>query len=398
VFNLCNKKLHIVFVTKELGINKNTGGIGTYVWDLAKSIVKNKHDVTVVTEQIDERKDFWMEGVRIVCLSPEIANNPYLNLIKYWKEFHRYRLDIVNVLNKINEEKKIDVVEFAEYRAEGLLWENESIHTIVRWHTPLGWEFNLRKVLYFPINKLIRRYEIQSIKKANYISFPSEWMKEKVEEIVSLKNKSIVIPNGINISEWKYDFPNELFGNGDNEINIVYAGTLNDRKGFKELIQAVRKLRDEDYKIKLYLIGRQSSSSRKYIKKNKLQNCEWLNVIEPLNRNLLNQYYAQADICCFPSWFETVGIVNLEAMASKGIVVTSTNSGMREIINDGVNGYLVEPKNSKLLANKIKEIIKLNTSSKNRIKENARETIENSIDNNVVGIDYLNMCFKLLQN
>ncbi|WP_040207162.1 glycosyltransferase family 4 protein [Neobacillus jeddahensis] len=393
---MCNRKLHIVFVTKELGINKNTGGIGTYVWDLAKSIVKSNHNVTVVTEQTDERQELWMEGVRIICVSPETPANPYLNIKKYWSEFHRYRLDIVNTLNNINKEEKIDIVEFAEYRAESLFWNNKSIKTIVRWHTPLGWEFNLRKVLYYPINKIIRKYEIKCIEKANYISFPSGWMKEKVEEVLSVGNNSIVIPNGINIDEWNYEFTNNLFVK-DNEINIVYAGTLNDRKGFKELIEAVQILRKKKYKINLYLIGRQSSSSRNYLEKNNLTNCEWLNIIDPLNRNLLNQYYAQSDICCFPSWFETVGIVNLEAMASKGIVISSTNSGMREIIEDGVNGYLVNPKDSNLLAKKIEEAINLNTDSKNKIQEKARETIEQSIANKVVSKQYLNLCLNLLQ-
>lgn len=48
-----------------------------------------------------------------------------------------------------------------------------------------------------------------------------------------------------------------------------------------------------------------------------------------------------------------MGIVCLESMAIGNIVIGSKNGGMAEIITDGVDGYLVEPRNINAIANSI---------------------------------------------
>ena len=233
-----NKKLHIVFVTRELGINKNTGGIGTYVWDLAKSIVKGDNDVTIITEKVNNVPEEFkvVEGVNIIFLESEKPYNPYLNPYKYWTEFRRYRKNIADTIKKLHENKKIDIIEFPEFRAENFMCDN-SIPTIIRWHTPLGNEISLRKIIYYPIGKIIRYLEIKSLKKAKCITFPSDWMKKKVEEVIQIQStKKVVIPNGINIDEWDFKKGKNVFRNTtESEINIVYAGTLIKRKGIRDI-------------------------------------------------------------------------------------------------------------------------------------------------------------------
>lgn len=67
-------------------------------------------------------------------------------------------------------------------------------------------------------------------------------------------------------------------------------------------------------------------------------------------REKLKLLYAQSKISCFPSWWENMPLVCLEAMLAGNIVIGSTNGGMAEIIENNINGYLVEPHNPRALA------------------------------------------------
>ncbi len=56
----------------------------------------------------------------------------------------------------------------------------------------------------------------------------------------------------------------------------------------------------------------------------------------------LADYYAMADVCVVPSLTESFGLVALEAQALGTPVVAAAVGGLREMVEDGVTGYLVE--------------------------------------------------------
>ncbi|GAG02365.1 unnamed protein product, partial [marine sediment metagenome] len=71
----------------------------------------------------------------------------------------------------------------------------------------------------------------------------------------------------------------------------------------------------------------------------------------------LGQLYSKADIFILPSVWEAFGIVLLEAM-SFGIPIVATNAGgIPELVEDGVEGFLVPPKDAKALATALQKLI-----------------------------------------
>ncbi len=62
---------------------------------------------------------------------------------------------------------------------------------------------------------------------------------------------------------------------------------------------------------------------------------------EMLSKPDVIQMYSHATVFCCPSIYEPFGIINLEAMACKTAVVASAVGGIKEVVVDGVTGYLV---------------------------------------------------------
>ena len=99
--------------------------------------------------------------------------------------------------------------------------------------------------------------------------------------------------------------------------------------------------------------------------------------IIPINRDNRFNYYKNALLCCFPAHFEPFGLTCIEAMFVGGLVLGSSSGGMSEIIKDGEDGFLVAPKNKKLLQNKIIEILALEKTNKEAIKFSAGNKVLN---------------------
>ena len=75
-----------------------------------------------------------------------------------------------------------------------------------------------------------------------------------------------------------------------------------------------------------------------------------------------------------PSVEETLGLVYLEAMMNGCITVGTRGEGIDGIIEDGLNGFLVEPNSANCVYETLKKIIELSTLEAKKISKNATET------------------------
>jgi glycosyltransferase involved in cell wall biosynthesis len=139
---------------------------------------------------------------------------------------------------------------------------------------------------------------------------------------------------------------------------ILAIGRLIELKGYKYLIEALRLL-PEDTPAHLLIGGdgalRQTLESQ--VKQNGLS--DRVTFLGHIPNHLAPLYYRRADIYAQPSIIdkngntEGLGVTLLEAMACEIPCVGSRTGGIPEIIVDGKNGFLVEPKDSRQLADKL---------------------------------------------
>ncbi len=94
-----------------------------------------------------------------------------------------------------------------------------------------------------------------------------------------------------------------------------------------------------------------------------------------LEGETLGAAYASADAFVFPSRTETLGLVLLEAMAAGCPVVAARSGGIPDIVTDGVNGYLFDPKDSTGAVTATKRLLEAQ-SEREELREKARQEAE----------------------
>ncbi len=203
----------------------------------------------------------------------------------------------------------------------------------------------------------LRPFHLFAFKKAQKIFVSNPNLISNSNYLKKFKEKCVVIPFGIDIKneltekikeeslEIKNKFGNPL---------ILSVGRLVYYKGFEYLIKAAKNV---DAKFLIIGNGPLELELKSLIKKLKLENKVF---IIPSVKNLVPYYYA-CDIFVLPSIFksETFGIVLLEAMAcGKPVISTDLDTGTSWINIDKETGFVVEPKNSKELAEKIDMLLK----------------------------------------
>lgn len=172
----------------------------------------------------------------------------------------------------------------------------------------------------------------------------------------------VAVPCGDNFPEASavkrnYDHP---------KLKVLFVGNITQQKGLHVLVKAMHKLGEN---ISLSIIGRDDldlrymQSIKKYISINSLGNR--ITFYGPITGEALQEKYLEHDIFALPSMNEAYGIVFLEAMQFALPVIACAAGGAKEIIEDSVSGYLIEPEDNHKLA----EIISMLDSDRKLLKE-----------------------------
>ncbi|MBK9404429.1 MAG: glycosyltransferase [Ignavibacteria bacterium] len=195
-----------------------------------------------------------------------------------------------------------------------------------------------------------------------------------------------VIYNGINFDKIKYKLSNgEILklrskNNIDSDDFVISViGRLDKQKGHLIFLESVKEIIHQNKKIKILLIGDGSLREQIeiFIKENNLSSQVIMKGFQPDSE----PYIEISDLICVPSLWEGFGLVIIEGMIKKKIILASDVGGIPEIIEDGKTGFLFKSQNKTELIKKLIYIYS-NIKELDHIKEKAVSVIKDNFDIN----------------
>ena len=114
-------------------------------------------------------------------------------------------------------------------------------------------------------------------------------------------------------------------------------------------------------------------------------------------REDMRAVFAESHLVTLPSLGEGLPTVLLEAAACSRAIVATDVPGCRDVVQHGFNGLLVPPKNSKALADALKQLL-VDKHKRIQMGRNGRQLIEERFDNHRVNVQTISIYRKLLDS
>ena len=353
-----------------LALHLGYGGIEKCIAALANSLVDTyKVEILAIYKLYDEPAFYIDPKVHIRYLSKVVPNkNDFKYAVKRVNIFKIIK-EAIKALNILRIKRKVlidaidscdsDIIISTRDYTNKYLGEYRNNNVIA-----IGWEHNHPHG-----DKVIMKRLRNSCKYLDKLVVVSRELKHIYSEDFKkndIKCQVEYIPNFLEVLPKKI---NKL----DNK-NIISVGRLEPEKGFLDLVSVFKLMELKDGDVYLNLVG--DGSQKDKIFKNIVDNNISRKVRMPgyLDFEELNKLYEKSSLYLMTSYTESFGLVLIEAM-SHGIPVIafSCAEGAKELINNGVNGYLINNRNEHEMADRAVKLLN-NPDKLKELGENARTT------------------------
>lgn len=316
--------------------------------EIAISAQQNNYDVTILTKNTGHFCEIESLGLKAIDLP---INPTGMNLMEEWRTF--------KFLRNIYAREKPDIVHHVGLK--NILWGGLAarildIRGVVNAVSGLGGLFNdgnistITRIILYVMKYSNNRPGVKVIFQNN--DDMAIFLENKV---VSKEQIEFTKGSGIDLNDYSFvDMPN------DDCVNIIFTARMVREKGVCDLIKAAEILKSE-YKrrVKFLLCGRLTPNKTGITEEYMKEHCDGEYICWLGERKDIHQLLKKSHIMAFPSYYrEGVPKSLIEASAIGRPIVTCNSVGCKDVVDDGVNGFLVPPKSPEILANKLSLLIK----------------------------------------
>ena len=226
------------------------------------------------------------------------------------------------------------------------------------------------KIIYHLHNKGVSTYEHKTFNRILYrfvfknteVILLSNLLYPDVQAFVP-RHKVHICPNGTPEQNKNFDstFINESNSSDHKKtVQILFFSNLIKSKGVYILLDACALLKKKGIQFECVFIGGEGDINatllNKYIKD--LDLCQHVCYLGEKFGIEKNKAFESTDIFVFPTYFETFGLVNIEAMQYSKPVISTYEGGIPDIIENNITGFLIPQQNCEILAEKLEILIK----------------------------------------
>ena len=353
------------------------GGTQEVIRGLSKSLQAKSHNVIVVTFSMQESSPGYevIAGVRVFRQKVPFLILPPSGIKGVFKVLGLFFL-LPALLIRLHKIFKANDIQIVNVHFTGL---NAFCVCLLSYFTGLKYiltlhGFNVQALAflkggYYSLVNFIYR---AILNRAVFISACSKaLLDDAILRVPSIKDKSAVINNGINLEEFE--------ANGAPLINYPYILSLgrlqSPFKGLDVLLFALKRVCEQGTDARLVIAGEGADRLNYQKLAGLLDLGENVYFFGKANRRQAVNLFKNCEFFVMPSRVEPFGIVNLEAMAAGKAVLATKTGGIPEVVDDGVNGLLVAPCDDTALAVGLEKLLK-DKYLRGRLAENGRKKIE----------------------
>jgi glycosyltransferase involved in cell wall biosynthesis len=221
-----------------------------------------------------------------------------------------------------------------------------------------------------------------SLKKAKCTFFQNKENEMMLSKRKIINGKHKVIPgSGVNLEQYALlNYPS------DETINFLFISRVMKEKGINQYLDAATYVKEKYPNTNFHIVG---FCEDEY--EDKLKDMEDKGIIKYHGKQSdVREFHEFSHCTIHPTYYpEGMSNVLLESAACGRPIITTNRSGCREIVDDGVNGYVVEQENSQDLIEKIEKFISLNYELKKKMGMAGRKKVEAEFDRRIVVDAYL---------
>ena len=334
------------------------GGVARVVHDLSKRLIKDGHEVTVVTYKDGDTPYYENDkGVEVHRVDNYMIHPN--NLIEWVMQLN-FNL-IAKASEIINKKGKFDVIHAHDWLVASAAKTLKNSFDIPIVSTIHATEAGRNSGIHDETQRYINDTEWLLTYESTEVIVNSNYMKNQVQGLFGLPfDKINVIPNGINLTKFNgvdrdYNFRRQFAM--DNEKIILYVGRLFYEKGVQHLISAMPKILSHYHDAKLIIAGKGDMMEELKAQALNMGLNNKVYFTGHLNETQLQKMYKCADVAVFPSTYEPFGIVALESMLAGVPTVVSDIGGLNEIVEHRVNGMKSYAGNSNSIADSVLNLL-----------------------------------------
>jgi glycosyltransferase involved in cell wall biosynthesis len=369
------------------------GGAEVSVKKVSEELVKRGHEVIVITTHFNDKKIEIINGVKIYQIDPlniyaiydhpnkTVLLKPLWHIIDLWNPYDdaiikkilkRENPDIVHIHNF----KGLSISSFAPAKSLNIpIVFTAHDYSLICMRANLlnsSGEICKNTPLTCKIYNKIQKHLVKN--KPDLLISPSQFVINKLRSNGLFQDvKAEKVPLGIELKS------NKKFEKDYSTIDILYVGNLGEHKGVHILLNAFKKLKNNN--IRLNIVGKGTCEKNLKVMAGNDKRIKFHGFLE--GKELLNMY-ENANLTVVPSiWYDNSPMVIYESFNSGTPVIGSRIGGIPELVEDGFNGYLFEVGNvvelEKLLENLINKPEKLKKLENGTIESIKEYSMENHI-------------------
>ncbi len=384
----------------------NIGGTEVFTHNLANSLAKLGNRVSILSPKISCRYDAKVLKYSI----NEYDDNKYI--IKPFKG-----LQLMVYLLKTKAKEKFDVLQacltFPPGFCGAIFKKLINVPLIVR-----AGGADIQKIpeinYGLRLNPIIEKMIKFGLDNANAIVSNSEYIEQDVLQLGDYAKKINIIPNGINIERFNRKKEIKLLESYNIPVNnkiILAVGRYHIKKGFENLLYAMKDIKKEVSDVSCVIVGRENDKLLNLIKKLELQDVIFIiNQVDKNKKEILNfnkipsdeiiSFYCSSDIYVSTSIVEGFPTTNIEALAAGlPLILTDKNpekGWTKEYLENNKNGFQISPHNIGELKNKLLTLLADDKLRNSMSKESKK--LSKKFDWNVIGKRYMKLYENVLSH